>query len=503
VGFNVKKILILLLLLSQVSLAQRGNIWVFGDSAFLDVNQNSTIQRSSAKASVGSTSIADDNGSFLFFVESRADNFGYAYNSNNQYMVNGTNIFNRTFFHSSLILPFPEQDSLYYLFHLNLLQLFNRNGVYYTLINPLKNGIGEVLQKNIFIQNNVYPSDVLAAVKHGNGRDWWVFWRNYDKLGLDTSNVNFQKNNTYNKTLLTPLGLDPISTQNIGTPSTVSSFGDIAFSKQGDKLAYCSLVGLIELFDFDRCNGILSNPITIRLDTIGVDNLGQISLEFSPNGRFVYVSEWLQDTSKLYQYDLQSTNVFNSRALIDEFIFPDIVGMIERWVDDKVYISIADSTSINGLLDSTEYTITNTHLSVINNPDFPFPQCNYVRNGFSLNGARTFQSLPNNPNYDLGASIGSICDTLSVGIAENNSEENDIKISPNPVGDNLMLSYKLRYSQQGIVYIYDLLGKLIFSRQVYGSGTQLLIHTENFQRGMYVISVDDNGKRMNKKFVKE
>jgi hypothetical protein len=149
------------------------------------------------------------------------------------------------------------------------------------------------------------------------------------------------------------------------------------------------------------------------------------------------------------------------------------------------------------------FTPFNTNLSVINSPDLPYPQCNYVRNGFYLNGARTYASLPNNPNYDLGVAVGSPCDTLSVGISENNSEENDIKISPNPVSDNLMLSYKLKYSQQGIVYIYDLLGKLIFSRQIYGSGTQLLIHTENFQKGMYVISVDDNGKRMNKKFVKE
>jgi hypothetical protein len=133
----------------------------------------------------------------------------------------------------------------------------------------------------------------------------------------------------------------------------------------------------------------------------------------------------------------------------------------------------------------------------------PYPQCNYIRNGFYLNGARTYQSLPNNPNYDLGVAAGSPCDTLSVGIAENNAEQNEIKISPNPVHDNLMLSYKLTQSKQAVVYIYDLLGQLVFSQQIYSSGTQLLIHTENFQKGMYVISVEDNGKRMNKKFVKE
>jgi hypothetical protein len=385
------------------------------------------------------------------------------------------------------------------LFHTSI--LYNNEGIYYSLINPIKNNVGEVIQKNVSIQSNAFPTDVLSAVKHGNGRDWWVFWRNYDIPGLDTTPL-IQMNNAYYRVLLSTSGIGQVDTQNIGALGYLYSYGDLSFSKDGTKAAYCGQSGMLEIFDFNRCTGLFYNPIAVSTNTL-YNGYTLFSAEFSASGQYLYICETVPDSSFIYQYDLYAGNIFASRIVIDTIYFPEQIGTLERWVDDKIYISKVDSTlTLGGYTDST-YTITNTHLSVINNPDLPYPQCNYIANGFYLNGARTFQSLPNNPNYDLGVAAGSPCDTLSVGIAENNSEQNEIKISPNPVSYNLMLSYKLNQSKQAVVYIYDLLGKLVFSQQIYSSGAQLLIHTENFQRGMYVISVDDNGKRMNKKFIKE
>jgi hypothetical protein len=489
--------------LSYQTVAQQGNVWVFGDSAYLDINQPNQPLRSGGKFFGGTSSIANNAGDLLFYAVSTVDllglSVGFIYNKQNQIMTNGNGIRNRNIFHSNLIIPWPDHDSLYYLFHTSI--LYNNEGIYYSLINPIKNNVGEVIQKNVSIQSNAFPTDVLSAVKHGNGRDWWVFWRNYDIPGLDTTPL-IQMNNAYYRVLLSTSGIGQVDTQNIGALGYLYSYGDLSFSKDGTKAAYCGQSGMLEIFDFNRCTGLFYNPIAVSTNTL-YNGYTLFSAEFSASGQYLYICETVPDSSFIYQYDLYAGNIFASRIVIDTIYFPEQIGTLERWVDDKIYISKVDSTlTLGGYADST-YTITNTHLSVINNPDLPFPQCNYVSNGFYLNGARGFQSLPNNPNYDLGVAAGSPCDTLSVGIAENNSEQNEIKISPNPVSYNLMLSYKLNQSKQAVVYIYDLLGKLVFSQQIYSSGTQLLIHTENFQKGMYVISVEDNGKRMNKKFIKE
>ena len=500
-------LLVVLMFYYTTCTAQRGNIWVFGDSAMLDINQPGVPLRSSSKGVRSSASISDNQGNLLFSVLTSVNSISGVstsiYNRQNQIMINGIGIASYSVWHSNLILKKPLSDSLYYSFGLSQITPPSPYpmGLHYSIVNPNKNGVGEVIQKNLPLQNIYAPGDILSAVKHGNGRDWWIFWRCYDGYGFDTSQINVQRNNRYYRTLLTPQGLEPISFQDIGSLSYVGGYGDLTFSKDGTKAVCCCVTGLVELFDFDRCTGLFSNPVLINQDTI-YNGKAQISCELSPNGRFLYLSERAQ-SSKFYQYDLQSSNIASSKQVLDTLVTPNVVGIAERWVDDKIYISNGDVAWQTGPFPDSLYIPINTNLSVINFPDLPYPQCNYVRNGFYLNGARTYVSLPNNPNYDLGVSAGSPCDTLSVGIAENNSEENDIKISPNPVNDNLMLSYKLKYSEQGIVYIYDLLGELVFSQQIYISGTQLLIHTENFQKGMYVLSVYDNGKRMNKKFVKE
>jgi hypothetical protein len=491
--------------LSYQTVAQQGNVWVFGDSAMLDINQPGVPLRSGGKAIEGSSCISDSSGDLSFYsiVTRTSLNgvFGRVYNNQNQIMINGDGILNGVGLHPSLILKQPMQDSIYYLFSHTFVNNPNPSGVFFSIVKPFSNGVGEVIQKNRPLQTIHAPGDIFSAIKHGNGRDWWIFWRVYDANGFDTSLVNVQRNNRYYKTLLTPQGLDSVSFQDIGSLSYVGGYGDLTFSKDGTKAVCICVTGLVELFDFDRCTGLFSNPVLIRQDTI-YNYKALVSCELSSNSRFLYLCERAQ-ISKLYQYDLYSSNIASSKQVLDTLVFPNIVGAAEIWVDDKIYISNGDYSNQNTPYLDSMYTLFNTNLSVINFPDLPFPQCNYVRNGFYLNGARTYISLPNNPNYDLGVAAGSPCDTLSVGIAENNAEQNEIKISPNPVHDNLMLSYKLTQSKQAVVYIYDLLGQLVFSQQIYSSGTQLLIHTENFQKGMYVISVEDNGKRMNKKFIKE
>jgi hypothetical protein len=65
---------------------------------------------------------------------------------------------------------------------------------------------------------------------------------------------------------------------------------------------------------------------------------------------------------------------------------------------------------------STAYTTINNNLSVINYPDSLGTACDFQPFSFNLGAGRTYFGLPNNPDYELGAWVGSPCDTLSVGL---------------------------------------------------------------------------------------
>jgi hypothetical protein len=52
------------------------------------------------------------------------------------------------------------------------------------------------------------------------------------------------------------------------------------------------------------------------------------------------------------------------------------------------------------------------NLGVINSPDSAGLACDFQPWSFYLGGKRTYWGLPNNPDYDLPALAGSLCDTL-------------------------------------------------------------------------------------------
>ncbi len=43
-----------------------------------------------------------------------------------------------------------------------------------------------------------------------------------------------------------------------------TGIGDLCFSPVGDKLIFTNLLNVVDVFDFDRCTGILSNAVTMK-----------------------------------------------------------------------------------------------------------------------------------------------------------------------------------------------------------------------------------------------
>jgi len=173
-------ILFISLLLPLFCTAQnRGNIWCFGDSSGIDFNNlfSPTPIITSFDTRGSCVSVADTFGSLQFYANTRAATSGnttLVWNSNHQLMQNGDSILGRGWYNELLIIPLPSNDSIFYLFSIGVTSYFGLN---YSVIDlSLNGGLGVVTQKNIQLQSfaNV---DCLNAIKHGNGRDWWVIFR--------------------------------------------------------------------------------------------------------------------------------------------------------------------------------------------------------------------------------------------------------------------------------------------------------------------------------------
>ncbi|MBX7206534.1 MAG: T9SS type A sorting domain-containing protein [Bacteroidia bacterium] len=364
----------LLALLPCISFAQdfkRTYNWYFGDSAGINFSSASPtpIINGQMQATEGCAVISDTNGNLLFYTDGIT-----VWNKNHQVMQNGTGLLSSySSTQAALIIPQPDNDSLYYLFTTDAGG--NTDGLRYHIVNMNANGgLGEVGVKNILLQTPV--CEKLAATKHQNGRDYWILAH-----GFPESDIFFSY-------LVTERGLIdcPILSQ-IGSQHGIKDFtgqihgydaqGDMKFSSDGEKLAV-NVYGLnrIEIFNFDKGRGevVFSSAI--------IYNYGlPYSVEFSPNKKFIYGTNRI---NHVYKYDISlsdSTAINNSK---DTLYDPNQPGnslhtMVQLGSDNKIYISLVDSN----------------YLSIINYPDSPGMSCGFQLYGPSLGSHTGKYGLPN------------------------------------------------------------------------------------------------------------
>ncbi len=318
-----------------------------------------------------------------------------------------------------LILPKPNDSNIYYLFHKHIIN--TSSGVYtdallYSTVDiSLNNGLGRVIEKNQPLVETVITYSQLTAVKHANGKDWWII------TGGD-------QNNLYYTILLDSNGIAPYFTQNSGLPSSYngSRGGQAVFSPDGLKYARYSAADGVFLFDFDRNNGQLSNFRHIPIGDPWVSG----GVAISPNSRFLYVSS----TLFVYQYDLWAQDIIATKdtvAIYDNFQAPFSTTFYTPQLapDCKIYIN-----SQNGSF----------FLHVIHNPDEPGMSCNLEQHGIPLPFPHRL-SMPNFPNYRLGPLIpgetpAPPCSPIVRTEEPLPTPEPAIKVFPNTASGQLTLS---------------------------------------------------------------
>jgi hypothetical protein len=498
---------LMFLLQSKFATGQyNGNYWCFGDSAYIDWSnpQNPIVGSAAFYWRNGSSTIGDSSGLLLY--ASRLNNIlpnnCCVWNRNNNIITDGDHIYGSAWYHSSLFIPDPGNDSIIYLFTSGVTN--DPYGFYYSKINYKANGdSGVVIQKNVQL-NNFPAFDGLMGVKHGNGRDWWViFQRWYQPSGAISSD-------TFYVYLFTPSGLLGPFNQSIGSTHS-TNLGHSVFSNEGNTFANISIRGLIELYNFDRCTGLITSSIPIEQEPATSPYTHWYgSCAFSPDDSKLYVLEGMQnnDTAYLWQFDLNASNIANSKIAIDSFADP-LVGVYQLKLapDQKIYLTAFDRNFGWPYPDtSTAYTTINNNLSVINYPDSLGATCDFQPFSFNLGTGRSYFGLPNNPDYELGAWVGSPCDTLTVSLTEND-EKNDVFFQAwyNHEWNMIHVNASKLKGKSGVLRLFDLEGRVVYEREVeviQGGYYTNEITVNGIASGVYIVSLTTEKDKVQSKVLK-
>lgn len=340
-------------------------------------------------------------------------------------------------------------------------------------------GHGQVVSKNVPVVEGVCAKGQLAATRHGNGKDWWIlvqkrgtgcFWR----ILVDDVGTHLQKDST------------------CGVPiSPNEDFGAAVFSPDGAKYAYLSYYTGLTVFDFDRCTGMLSNPINWPMGFLSNLQWQKLGVSFSPNSRFVYVGA----TIRLYQLDLWSNNVLST---IDTVGYYDgsnapsgiYFGTQQLAPDGKIYISCSNANYV---------------FDVIEQPDEKGAACMFKPHSDTLKSLCS--NVPYYPNYRLGAWGNGLCDSLTDMNAEVRAEkERILKVFPSPATDYVVVDYGYTDWNKGDVTleIVSSAGQLLYQQQLpLYSGLQR-IPVKDFSTGAYTVYLKRNNQVVaTTRFVKE
>jgi hypothetical protein len=485
---------ILGLLLALPARSQKeGYNWVLGDFVSTDSLFQMAIMNFShdpvsieyVPKSVGidfvSSSLSDSNGQLVCFS-------------------NGTNIFNKEFSiiengneiqpsqwypwglgsQSLIMLPFGQ--SKYILLSGKLVNYYAKNGsligglspfFYYHMRfdEPTPLGSIEIVKESINYDTVNYHG--TTAVRHGNGRDWWV-----------VSQKN--ESNKYSIIYLNDGHPEKHTLQSVGD-SLPPGWDHAVFSPDGRWYARYSWWGKIGpngvtysdvyLYNFDRCSGVLSNFKSYRLK----DN-GPGGVAISPNSRYLYVSNW--DT--IFQYDLHAPDIFATETVVagyDGFRGED--GWPVRFFtpqlapDGRIYICVPN--------------VSSRYLHYIEHPDSAGLACKVVQHGIKL-PVYNSNTLPNLPYFRLYEEKGSPCDTIWKGKRE---DYTGILLHPNPGGASVNLHIPGDgLEREGQLNMYSTIGSLVLTMPLPAKTTDNPLNTNGLGIGLYFYEIAINGKRV-------
>lgn len=367
---------------------------------------------------------------------------------------------------SALMLPMPDTTGIIFTFHEHLIYTYNPFNVItdkllYSVVDMQQNnGKGKVIEKDIPLVEGSLAYGGLVAVKHANGKDWWIV-------------VSDLSSNNFHILRLSKQGIIDTFSQTIGIiPNLMGEgYGQVVFSPDGSKMYRTNPYNPVMVYDFDRASGIFTNFSTIDYD-YGDDMKGEICCIISPNNRFLYLSA----REHLYQLDLQNSNISASQTLVatwDGYAapLPTTFWQCQLGPDCNIYILAGGDTRF---------------YHVIHNPDEPGEACNVEQRGLHLptpSGA----SMPSFPNFRLGPieNPGVPCSPTSVTGDLTLSTLPMLSVFPNPANNYLKIIPNQVLSSATIWALYDAMGQEVRLEQLHNNSSCTQIDVASLGAGIY------------------
>lgn len=411
--------------------------------------------------------ISDENGQLLAYTDGCE-----VFNQQHQIMLHGDSLnpgkvykvfcayTSYPLWQPTIFLPKPGSDSLYYLFHIRDDDYYwNPMNLMYTVIDARGDaGKGEVISKNnVILSDSIYLGNYVHAVRHGNGRDWWIVCPRRYSYDLHVS-------------LLTPEGVKYKGIQKFDLIKIDSTccISQQAFSTDGSKYFRNSTEGLT-VYDFDRCSGLFSVSAFLDWDILPHGEGGVVT---SPNNRFLY----LTSGGTVQQYDFLASDLATSMQIVGIYDstqapYPANFFWMLCGPDGKIYMN-------------TSYD--NRVLHVIHHPDSLGLLCGFEQHAITLPALSSY-FMPNLPNYRLGP-LDTPCISMSETV-EVKVNLRYLKITPNPASSTIRLS--LPQSIKGVWRLYNLAGNSLFTG--IWDGDHATIDSAEIPSGFYLIEVRDLG----------
>lgn len=488
---KIKFILLFIAITNLYSIAQKYDYsWILGskyyndgDSCFygieLDFNNRLNIHRRVLNETINAhnNSFSDFNGNLLMYTNGCA-----FFNSDDKIMENGDSL-NLTYDYNSFCNSDPEQFGIPYPNASLFLPVDDKNIMYLSLetkTDPNKlphvfspnilASLINIREKKVLYKNKPLLPDSfklnrhgLVACKHNDNISWWVISRSANNslfhiLKITGDSVSYQE-------------------QIIGELYISKDLGQATFNSSGNILAWYSRTNGLEIMNFDRTTGTLSEYKKISI----VDSSGGYGgVAFSPNERFLYVSTaW-----DLYQIDMNAKDIEQSMELIQHYNgsycncgsinFQALYYQMQLGPDCRIYISSHSSVLC---------------LHVILYPDRKAKECQFVETGLKLS-SYNYRSIPEFPNYRIEKTFP--CDSTLRTETFNlkfGDEYQLISVYPNLIYDKLNLDIELIGENYANFELFTINGKRIINDKLSTSISHYLYDIHDLAPGIYFYQI--------------
>ena len=344
--------------------------WYFGYGAGLDFSSGEPVPLTDGQtSSMEATFVAnDDQGDLLFYGQHDT-----IWNKNHEVMLNAADYGANESVTQIQCIKQPGNDSIYYIFH--PVDAFPAS-IYYSIINiNADNGLGALMSTEELLPSPTAQG--IGAVLHCNGTDIWIIAKE-----LGTKDLMAWQ--------LTEQGISsvPVISSNVLQISYNENPGvEIIFSPDNSMAAATYLNSgqpqnwensAFELYQFDNCSGIFSNPVTI-------DFVCPYGIAFSPDNTKLYIGSAVDcisinnEEGVLAQFDISSYN--QADILASETVLRSgveyAVNDMQIGPDGKIYVCDWDTLQNDW---------GTTYLGVIQNPNASGSDCNYLADAINIDG---------------------------------------------------------------------------------------------------------------------